>query len=145
MTAFTVSDTLLQGWKVLIVDDETDSAEVVQVLLEMCGAEILIANNGQQGFEYALKHRPQFIVSDFDLAADEAFNANEALRLLSQNRYAAAIIDLGLPGMDGWQLLKMIRSQPATRDLPCVAVTAWHGSVTRLDALAAGFDAYFSK
>ncbi len=51
----------------------------------------------------------------FDLAADAAFNANEALRL------------------------------PATRDLPCVAVTAWHGSVTRLDALAAGFDAYFSK
>jgi CheY-like chemotaxis protein len=81
----------------------------------------------------------------FDLSADAAMNATEALQLLSQNRYAGAIIDLGLPGINGWELIKMIRSQPATMDLPCVAVTAWHGSGVKQDALAAGFDAYFSK
>ncbi len=81
----------------------------------------------------------------FDLTADAAMNANEALQLLSQNRYAGAIIDLGLPGMDGLELIKMIRSQPATRNMPCVAVTAWHGSGVKQTALAAGFNAYFSK
>jgi CheY-like chemotaxis protein len=81
----------------------------------------------------------------FDLSADPAMNANEALRLLSKNHYAGAIIDIDLPGIDGWQLIEMIRSQPANKDLPCVAVTAWHGSGMKQRALAAGFNAYFSK
>jgi CheY-like chemotaxis protein len=81
----------------------------------------------------------------YHLSADSATSAEQALDLLAQNRYAGAIIDLGLPGMNGLELVKLIRSQPTTRDLPCVALTAWHSSVMRRDALAAGFTAYFAK
>src|SRR5258708_20999668 len=116
MPAFTVSDTLLQGWKVLIVDDETDSAEVVQVLLEMCGAEILIANNGQQGFEYALKHRPQFIVSD-----------------------------LSMPTMSGWKMLEKLKTNPATANIPVIAFTAHVQPTDRERAFSAGFHNYLAK
>ena len=55
------------------------------------------------------------------------------------------VIDLGLPGMDGMELLESIRQNPAIADLPCVAVTAWHTSKVKKEALAAGFDAYVAK
>ena len=48
-------------------------------------------------------------------------------------------------GKDGWELLSEIRNHAETANLMCVAVTAFHTSKTREDALRAGFDAYFSK
>src|SRR5258708_2043006 len=83
----------------------------------------------------------------YQLAAESVTSAEQALQLLAQpeNRYAGALIDLGLPGMGGCELVKVIRSQPTTRDLPCVAMTAWHSSELRQQALAAGFNAYFAK
>jgi CheY-like chemotaxis protein len=81
----------------------------------------------------------------YDLSADIASTAEQGLLLLAQNSYAGVIIDLGLPKMDGFELVRIIRSQPATRDLPCVAITAWHGSEMKQKAMAAGFNAYFAK
>ena len=81
----------------------------------------------------------------YNLSADTASTAERALQLLAQNSYAGAIIDLGLPGMDGMALVKVIRSQPTTQDLPCVAMSAWHSSTMEQSALEAGFNAYFAK
>ncbi len=101
---------------ILIVEDQLDLREIL--------AELLSYN---------------------DLAADLAGSAEEALQLLAQNSYAGAIIDLGLPHISGTELVKMIRSEPATRALPCVAMTAWHDAEMKRRALEAGFNAYFSK
>ncbi|HEX2622288.1 MAG TPA: response regulator, partial [Phototrophicaceae bacterium] len=57
----------------------------------------------------------------------------------------AAIIDLALPGKDGWKLLSEIKANPATRDLPCIAITAYHTASLREEALKNGFKAYFPK
>ena len=80
---------------------------------------------------------PHDVVGDAEKAAQKLFDSGEV--------YQAVIIDLALPGKDGWELLAEIRNNPQTADLTCIAVTAFHTSKTREDALQAGFDAYFSK
>lgn len=106
----------MNQWHVLIVEDEVDGQEVVQAIL---------------GY--------------FNISADAVGTAEEAILLLNQNQYTAAIIDLGLPVMDGIQLLSTIRNHPAIAGIPCIAITAFHTSQLKQEALAAGFDAYFSK
>ncbi len=59
--------------------------------------------------------------------------------------FAGVIIDLALPGKDGFQLLAQIRSHPSHRRLKCIAVTAYHTPMLKHDALEVGFDAYFAK
>jgi CheY-like chemotaxis protein len=78
---------------------------------------------------------------------DIADNAEDALVYLTERHgeYRAAIIDLALPGRDGWELLSEIKGTPATAKLPCIAVTAFHSSKIREEALQAGFVAYFPK
>jgi CheY-like chemotaxis protein len=63
----------------------------------------------------------------------------------SGQTYNAVVIDLALPIKDGWQVLQAIRANPTTAALPCIAVTAYHTSKLREDALMAGFNAYFPK
>lgn len=106
----------MKDWRVLVVEDERDGQEVVQGIL---------------GY--------------FNIAVDVASTADEALRLLNANKYTAAVIDIGLPGMNGLELMQVLRDQAAFKDLPCVAITAYHTSQLKKDALSAGFDGYFPK
>lgn len=78
-----------------------------------------------------------------DIAADGA--EAEYLLFESGKEYSAAIIDLALPDKDGWQILSEILANSRTADLPCFAVTAYHTSKLREDAILAGFKAYFAK
>jgi CheY-like chemotaxis protein len=102
--------------KVLIVEDEADGQEVLMYLLQRV-----------------------------EIATESAKSAEEALKLLAQHDYSAVIIDLMLPGMDGLELLRIIRHSERTAQLPCIAVTAFHSSHVKKQALDIGFDAYFSK
>jgi CheY-like chemotaxis protein len=72
-------------------------------------------------------------------------SAEDALAMLAQQNYRAVIIDLALPGMDGWTLLNQIHSSPGTAELPCVAMTAYHSPELAIEAVRAGFLAYFPK
>jgi CheY-like chemotaxis protein len=71
--------------------------------------------------------------------------AEEALRILEKTVPTLTIIDLALPGMDGWTMLSEIRRGGAVRDVPCVAITAHHTAEVAREAIEAGFDAYFAK
>jgi CheY-like chemotaxis protein len=79
------------------------------------------------------------------LTVDTANDAEEAIEMLESNRYSAVIIDLALPGMDGWGLLKTIQQNSSTKYLQCVAVTAYHSVETAVKAVESGFAAYFPK
>jgi len=103
-------------WSILVVEDEVDGQEVVSSLL-----------------------------SNFNITTETAFTAEEALKLLKHKNYTCAVIDLALPGMDGLSLVKRIRENPATAHIPCVALTAFHSSQVRQQAIAAGFNGYFPK
>ena len=101
---------------ILVVEDDPDGRELVGRMLRY--------------------HRiPVEIVND----------AEAALEQLDINQYSAAIIDLNLPGMDGWTLLKNIQQNPRTSHLRCVAVTAYHSVETAVQAIENGFTAYFPK
>lgn len=95
--------------------------------------------DGQALVSHVIGHLniPHDVVGDAEKAVKKLFESGES--------YQAVIIDLALPGKDGWELLADIRDNAETANLMCVAVTAFHTSKTREDALRAGFDAYFSK
>lgn len=107
---------LLAGWTVLVVDDEPDSIEVAQTLLELCGAKVYTAENGQSGLEQVALHQPHFILSD-----------------------------LSMPVMSGWQMLEALQRNPKTKAIPVIALTAHAMLGDRSKALAAGFYNYLSK
>lgn len=72
-------------------------------------------------------------------------SAEDALQLLSPEEHIAVVIDLALPGIDGFEMLKQIRNQPELKDLTCVAITAFHTPPLRQRAKTEGFEYYFSK
>lgn len=105
-------------WRILVVEDDPDGQEVVATILERLNIPIDIASDAAEAEQYLF-------------APD--------------SRYSAIIIDLALPGKNGWELLSDIRSDTRTTDIPCIAVTAYHNSKVREEALTVGFDAYFAK
>ena len=101
---------------ILIADDYDDNRELLRLMLETEGYHIREARNGHEALNAALAEAP-----------------------------AAALIDLSMPLLDGWGLLRALRADERTRSIPCVAVTAFAANQDRQRALEAGFDAYISK
>jgi CheY-like chemotaxis protein len=106
----------MSPFPILVVEDEPDGQELVARLL-----------------------------SQANLRVEVAGTAEDAWAMLCQQQYAGAIIDLALPGQDGFQLVGAIRQEAAFHQLPCIAVTAFHTSELRQQALQQGFDAYLPK
>ena len=101
---------------ILIADDYDDNRELLRLMLESEGYPVREARNGHEALEAARAEAP-----------------------------ALALIDLSMPSLDGWALLRELRSDERTRSIPCVAVTAFAADQDRRRALDAGFDAYISK
>jgi CheY-like chemotaxis protein len=103
--------------RLLVVEDEPDSAAVVKLILNPAQIQTVVAENGEAAWTL----------------------------LQSDSDFSGAIIDLALPGMDGFGLMNAIRSTPALAHLKLVAVTAFHTPELKSQAIKAGFNAYFSK
>ncbi len=106
----------LQGWTVYVIDDEEDSLNVARLMLEMAGATVRTANNGQEGLRIIREARPHFILSD-----------------------------LSMPEMDGWRLMHELNRDRTTLDIPVIALTAHAMSGDRQRAINAGFTNYITK
>lgn len=102
--------------RVLIVEDEPDGQEVVALIL-----------------------------SHFNIHTNAVGDAHEAIDALEADYYDCVLIDLQLPEVDGWELLAEIRQSEQYGAIPCIAITAYHTSSVRQEAINAGFDAYFAK
>ena len=107
---------LLEGWKIVVIDDETDSLEVAEIILESYGAELYTASNGAEGLEIIRRVRPRFVISD-----------------------------LSMPVMDGWGLIFEMRSERDLMEIPVIALTAHAMKGDRERAIAAGFHNYLTK
>jgi CheY-like chemotaxis protein len=103
-------------WRILVVEDESDSTEVVREMFDYHGIQ-----------------------------SWSAATAEDALKMIPQVKPNLFVVDLALPGMDGWSFLKKLREDPATVDVPAVAVTAYHSIDVARRAIQAGFTAYFPK
>ncbi len=107
----------LTGIKVLVVDDEPDARGLLGRVLGDCGAEVWSAGSGQ-----------------------------EALALLAQRRPDVLLSDVGMPDMDGFELLRRVRElEDGSTRLPAIALTAFARSEDRTRALRAGFLVHVSK
>lgn len=106
----------MNNWKILVVEDEPDGQMVVAGMLNY-----------------------------FNVHVEPVGTAELAITALQESSYSAAVIDIALPGMDGLTLIRKIRQNPETANLPCIAITAYHTSAVKQQAIDAGFDAYFAK
>jgi PAS domain S-box-containing protein len=108
----------LAGVRVLVVDDERDTRELVGVALGANGAEVLAAAS-----------------------------ADEALREIGDFRPNVIVSDIGMPNVDGYDLVRALRALPASEGgrTPAIALTAYAGENDRTLALEAGFDAHVVK
>ncbi|HEC22855.1 MAG TPA: response regulator [Chloroflexi bacterium] len=104
------------NWTVLIVEDEPDNLSVAEKVLTFYGAEVLTARDGMEGLEILKKVKPTFI-----------------------------LMDLSMPKMDGWEMLKAVRANPKTAHLPVIALTAHAMAGDEKRVMEAGFDGYITK
>ncbi|MGC2495658.1 MASE1 domain-containing protein [Candidatus Binatus sp.] len=105
-----------RGRRILIVEDNTDAREALRVALEMSGHEIFEADSGASGVESALANHPD-----------------------------AALIDIGLPGFDGYEVARRIRSSAENRGIMLIALTGYGSPEDRRRAKQAGFDTHLVK
>lgn len=107
----------LSGWRVLVVDDEPDSIEIVQLVLRAAGATVYQASNGIEALEVFQREGPSLVLTD-----------------------------LSMPERDGWQLLQDIRDgENGSRHTPVIALTAHAMAGDKDKVVAAGFDGYLTK
>lgn len=102
--------------RVLLVEDNRANLDLMTYLLTAHGHTVLTARHGMQGVETARREQPDLI-----------------------------ICDIHMPGMDGYEVARCLKSDPALRTVPLVAVTALAMVGDRERVLAAGFDDYVAK
>ena len=102
--------------RILVVEDEEDNRRIVRDLLTSVGYEIIEAVTGEEGVKAAETHLPDLI-----------------------------LMDIQLPGLDGYEATRRIRANPALRKVPIIAVTSYALSGDDVKAFEAGCDGYVSK
>ena len=100
----------------LIIEDNPDNMELISFILEKGGYEILKAETGEEGVEMTLKELPDFV-----------------------------ILDIQLPGIDGYEVLHRIRKSEVDGSIPIIAVTSYAMSGDRERLLEAGCNGYIEK
>ena len=106
----------VEGRKVLIVDDLKDSADSLELLLQNAGHETWTAYDGPSALEVAERVRPDVV-----------------------------LLDVGLPGLNGYEVCRRIRGEPWGRTAKIVAVTGWGTEADRRHGEEAGFDLHLVK
>jgi CheY-like chemotaxis protein len=110
-----VTPSCLSGVRVLAVDDDLDSLQLVALVLKQAGATVMTASS-----------------------------AIEALRILEQQSVQVLVSDIGMPAMDGYALLQTVRSQRRS-PLAAIALTAYATETDQQQAIASGFQQHLAK
>ena len=94
-------------------------------------------------FDYAASLRD--LIELYGHHADIATDGPSGLELASTRRYDVIVCDIGLPGMNGYEVARQIRTQRATADVSIIAVTVYDSAEVKRRSFAAGFDAHLVK
>jgi PAS domain S-box-containing protein len=106
----------LSGRRVLVVDDNHDAADSLGLLLASTGADARVVYSGA-----------------------------EAITVLDSYQPHAAVIDIGMPGMNGYQVAERIRHEPRHARMRLIALTGWGQNADRVRSRASGFDEHLTK
>ena len=102
--------------RLLVVDDNKDAAESMSMLLEMWGHEVVFAYDGPSALQTAERWQPE-----------------------------AVFLDIGLPGMDGYEVAERLRELPQSKDAVLIAITGYGQEDDRLRSRKAGIDHHLVK
>jgi CheY-like chemotaxis protein len=102
--------------RILLIEDHPDGREMLQALLRLWGHQVESVANGLQGIEAIRRQRPE-----------------------------VALIDIGLPGLDGYEVARQVRELPGGSQVLLIALTGYGQPDDRRRAFAAGFDAHLVK
>jgi PAS domain S-box-containing protein len=103
-------------WRFVVADDNRDSADSLALMLRLGGHEVVTAYDGRQAIDTLRERRPD-----------------------------VAIVDIGMPECDGYEVARAVRREPWGRSLLLVALTGWGQPSDRQRAREAGFDHHFTK
>ncbi|MBD2355750.1 MASE1 domain-containing protein [Tolypothrix sp. FACHB-123] len=108
----------LAGLRILVVDDDSDTGEFITIMLEDLGASVTAVHSAGEALEIIAKSHPDLLLSD-----------------------------IGMPGIDGYMLIRLIRAMPPEQGgtIPAIALTAFAGEINQKQAIAAGFQMHLSK
>jgi CheY-like chemotaxis protein len=108
---------ILEGWRLLVVDDDRDSRELLLIALQSYGGEVVAVPTAEEALAERQKNQPHLLISD-----------------------------IKMPGMDGYDLIRQLRALEVQGEmLPAIAVTACASRDDQLKVLNAGFQAYLTK
>lgn len=110
------SKTGLLHRRILVVDDNPDSADTLALLIQMLGAEVRVARGGADALAQIDSFRPETV-----------------------------LLDISMPDMDGYEVAQRIRSQPGSADIMLIALTGWSQEEDRQRAEASGFNHHLFK
>ncbi len=105
-----------QVLKLLVVDDNRDAADTLAAWLQLYQCNVEVAYSGEEALDKAQVQRPNVV-----------------------------LLDIGLPGMDGYETCRRLRQEPWARDIPIVAITGWGNAEDRRKSREAGFTEHFTK
>ncbi|MEV4782022.1 response regulator [Burkholderia sp. LMU1-1-1.1] len=111
-----IDEAAASSLRVLVVDDNVDAADTLTALLEFKGHTVAVAHDGPQALAAARALAPQ-----------------------------AVFLDIGLPGMSGYEVARELRAMPALDGVALIALTGWGTDADRLKTDAAGFDHHLTK
>lgn len=108
----------LQGLRILVVDDEADNLDLLTFTLETYGAEAIPVASAQQVLDILLQTNPDLL-----------------------------LCDIGMPGMDGYTLIRQVRAMPPEQggEIPAIALTAYAAKSDCQQALEAGYQKHLAK
>src|SRR5512139_3766770 len=101
---------------ILVVDDDRDNLGLIRFILEKAGYQVIEAYSGTRGIELARRETPDLI-----------------------------LLDLAMPELDGWEVARILKSDPLTRGILLIALTVRSLSEDRQRAIEAGVDGYLNK
>jgi CheY-like chemotaxis protein/anti-sigma regulatory factor (Ser/Thr protein kinase) len=104
------------GRRILVADDNADAAESLALVLQLMGNDVRVAYDGDEAVDAAEVFRPDLI-----------------------------LLDIGMPGLTGYEAARVIRQRPWGRDVVMVALTGWGQDEDKREAHEAGFDHHFTK
>jgi len=111
-----IEQTESQMPRVLVIEDAPATQRLIEMTLKLEGWDVLVATTGEAGLEAAESDSPDLVV-----------------------------LDIALPKMDGWQVLKTLRTDPATASIPVIVVTAHDTAESKTRADIATADAFLGK
>jgi PAS domain S-box-containing protein len=110
------ADETARAFRLLIVDDNIDAAQTLSSLLEIAGHQTMVAHDGYQGLQITEQFNPEVI-----------------------------FLDIGMPGMNGYEVARAVRKTPGMETVIIIALTGWGAEQDRELSKEAGFDAHLTK